>query len=94
MPRHGGDVVKMFQTYILQNNLTGRFYIGSTNNLQRRLEEHNRGQTKSTRRKGKWYVVYKEEFKTNIEAKRRERMIKSYKGRNAFKQLVAAVVQR
>lgn len=84
----------MFQTYILQNSITGKFYIGSTNCLQRRLEEHNRGQTKSTRRKGEWKVIYKEEFKTNIEAKRREKMIKSYKGGNAFKKLLAVVIQR
>ena len=84
----------MFQTYILKNDITKKFYIGSTNDLQRRLKEHNRGQTKSTRREGEWQIVYKEEFKTNIEAKRRERMIKSYKGGNAFKQLLAVVIQR
>ncbi|NMB84395.1 GIY-YIG nuclease family protein [Candidatus Roizmanbacteria bacterium] len=84
----------MFTTYIIRNSFTKRFYIGSTNNLTRRISEHNRGQTISTRRKGKWVLVYKEEFKTNIEAKKREKMIKSYKGGNAFKKLIAAVVQR
>lgn len=84
----------MFQAYILKNNISGKFYIGSTNDLIRRLAEHNRGQTKSTKREGKWVVVYKEEFKTSIEAKRRERMIKSYKGGNAFKKLFAVVIQR
>ncbi len=89
----GRQRVRMFMVSILESTKTGKSYIGSTNDLQRRLAEHNRGQTKSTRRKGKWHVVYKEEFKTNIEAKRRERMIKSYKGGNAFKQLVAGLVQ-
>ena len=84
----------MFTTYILQNKITKRFYTGSTNNLQRRLIEHNRGQTKSTRQKGKWNLIYKEEYQTNLEAKRREKMIKSYKGGNAFKKLIAVVVQR
>ena len=84
----------MYTVYILQNTLTNRHYIGSTNDFDRRLIEHNRGQTKSTRLRGKWFLIYKEVYKTNIEAKRRERLIKSYKGGNAFKKLIAAVVQR
>ena len=84
----------MFIVYILQNEITKRYYIGSTNNIKRRIEEHNRGQTSSTRQRGKWKLVYYEEYKTNVESKRRERLIKSYKGGNAFKRLVAVVVQR
>ena len=84
----------MFTTYILRNKITGRYYIGSTNDLNRRLSERNGGQTKSTNQKGSWLVVYTEEFSTAIEAKRRERKIKSYKSGNAFKKLLrAAMVQ-
>lgn len=93
MPRHGGEVAKMFTVYILKNTISGRHYIGSTNDLVRRLVEHNRGQTKSTRQKGEWEIIYKEEYKTAIEAKKRESVIKSYKGGNAFKKLLAGVVQ-
>ena len=84
----------MFIVYILKNNLTGRHYIGSTNNIDRRISEHNRGHTRSTRQPGSWIVVYKEEFGTLIEARKRERLIKSYKGGNGFKKLIVAVVQR
>jgi putative endonuclease len=80
--------------YILQNSLSGRHYIGSTNDLNRRLAEHNRGQTKSTRQKGRWELKYKEEFSSPLEAKRREKQIKSYKGGNSFKSLFAGVVQQ
>ncbi|MFH0772867.1 MAG: GIY-YIG nuclease family protein [bacterium] len=31
----------MFFTYILENDISRRHYVGSTNNLERRLEEHN-----------------------------------------------------
>ena len=91
--RRGGRGV-MFAVYILRNSLSGRYYIGSTNNTDRRLPEHNRGQTRSTRQKGEWILVYKEVYNTSIEAKYREKQIKSYKGGNAFKRLLAAVVQR
>ncbi len=78
----------MFTVYILQNSISKRFYIGSTNDISRRLEEHNRGQTTSTRQKGFWTMVYFEKANTKIEAIRREKLIKSYKGGNAFKKLV------
>lgn len=83
----------MNKVYILQNSLSRRFYIGSTNNIDRRLEEHNRGKTKSTRQKGEWSLIYTETYSTALDAKRREKRIKSYKGGNAFKRLIAGVVQ-
>ena len=84
----------MFKVYILKNSISGRHYIGSTNDIERRLSEHNRGQTKSTRQEGVWEVIYTEEFENALEAKQREKLIKSYKGGNAFKKLIAVVVQR
>ncbi len=78
----------MFKVYILKNNLTNKHYIGSTNNLIRRITEHNRGQTKSTNQKGIWKIIYTEKYDNSLEAKRRERLIKSYKGGNAFKKLI------
>jgi len=78
----------MFIVYILKNSITERHYIGSTNDLVRRLAEHNRGQTKSTRQKGIWEVIYTEEYSGSLEAKKRELKIKSYKGGNEFKKLI------
>lgn len=83
----------MYTTYVIQNTVSGRFYTGSTNDVNRRLSEHNRGHTKSTHQIGKWVLVYQESFLTNKEARSREHVIKSYKGGNAFKKLVVAVVQ-
>ncbi|MBI4032770.1 GIY-YIG nuclease family protein [Candidatus Berkelbacteria bacterium] len=73
--------------YVLRHT-SGRHYVGSTNDLVRRLSEHNRGQTQSTRREGKWEIVHTEHFQTSKGAKRREREIKSYKGGSAFKRLL------
>ena len=78
--------------YVLKNSITGKHYVGSTNDLVRRLSEHNRGQTRSTRQKGIWEVVYIEEYNDLLEARRRERQIKSYKGGNGFKKLLAGFV--
>lgn len=79
----------MYIVYILKNQLTGRHYIGSTNNIERRIEEHNRGQTFSTRYgKNNWELIYSEKYESILESKRRERQIKSFKGGEAFKRLL------
>lgn len=89
MPRHGGERgPNMFYAYILQNSNTKRHYIGSTNDLDRRLQEHNRGQTRSTISNGVWVLAYYEIYNTKAEASKRERQIKSFKGGNAFKKLM------
>lgn len=76
-------------TYILRSIKSGKHYIGSTNNIERRLQEHNSGKTKSTRNKGPWEIIYTtEKYKTKIDARKRELKIKSYKGGKAFKKLV------
>lgn len=84
----------MFYVYILKNVLNCKHYIGSTNDLNRRTSEHNRHQTRSTAIKGNWKLIYKETFGTLSEARSREYKIKSYKGGNSFKRLVAGVVQQ
>jgi len=48
--------------YILQSQTSGKFYVGSTDDLDRRLSEHARNYTPSTRGRGPWTLVHKEEF--------------------------------
>jgi len=87
-PAMAGRRGYMFVVYILQNSISHKRYIGSTGNLLRRLEEHNRGQTKSTKQMGTWKLIYKEEFHLRNEALSREHILKSYKGGNALKILL------
>ena len=77
----------MFYVYVLKSLKSEKFYIGSTVNIERRLEGHNRGKTTSTRNKGPCVIVYHESFQTRGMAVTREKQLKSYKGGNAFKQL-------
>ncbi|WP_081489542.1 GIY-YIG nuclease family protein [Melioribacter roseus] len=53
-----------------------RFYVGSTNDIQRRLNEHNSGQTKSTRSGKPWNLVFLKEFNSKSEAMKLEIKIK------------------
>ena len=66
-----------FFVYILFSNKFGRFYVGMTNNLVRRLKQHNSNQVISTKVFSPWVIVHNEVFETRIEAREREKYLKS-----------------
>ena len=74
--------------YILKNESTNRYYIGSTNNLDRRLKQHKSGLTRTTRVLQTDKLVYKEEFVNIIEARLREKKLKSYKSKKYIEWLI------
>jgi len=79
-----------FYAYILRSTATGKFYIGHTENLARRICEHNNNRTTSIKNRGPWELYYSEEFATRIEAMRRERQIKNMKSRAWIEKLATA----
>jgi predicted GIY-YIG superfamily endonuclease len=71
----------MYWAYILENP-AGRFYIGQTDDLVVRLENHNRTDRiggNFTRKNGPWKLVWSEPHPTRPAAMQRERQIKSMK---------------
>jgi putative endonuclease len=82
----------MFYVYVLKSLKNGRHYTGSTNDIERRVYEHNSGQTKSTSKIGPFELVYKEAYSTKIEANKRERFLKTGKGREFFENYSGSVV--
>ena len=75
--------------YILQSETSGRYYVGQTDDVARRVVYHNRGLSRSTRGRGLWKLVYKEAFATRSDACRRERQIKDWRSRAAIERLIA-----
>ena len=71
----------MFFVYILYSNKFDRYYVGMTFNLEMRLKAHNSGNVRSTKAYLPWEVIHKEEFVTRIEARQREKYLKSAAGR-------------
>ena len=75
--------------YVLLNP-QGKMYVGHTNNLSRRLAEHNdpayRGTLHTKRHPGPWWLVHHEQFPTRSEAMHRERELKSSRGREWVRQ--------
>ena len=84
----------MYYLYILKSIKEGQIYIGSTNNIERRLKEHNRGHTISTRRFIPWRVLYLEKYLTKKEAVRREQQLKKWKSRKRIDTLISRTFSR
>jgi putative endonuclease len=80
----------MFTTYVLLSKVSRRLYTGSTSDLERRLEQHNADVSTSTKNRGPWQLVHQENFLTLAEAVRRERYLKTGKGREELKQILNA----
>jgi putative endonuclease len=78
----------MFHTYVLRNESTGHFYIGSTSDLGRRIDEHRADLATATRNRGPWHLVHSEEYATRSLAVRRERYFKTGKGRQELADLL------
>jgi putative endonuclease len=62
--------------YILESEIDGDYYKGSTQDYLKRLEEHNTGLSKFTSTKRPWKLRYAEVFSTKKEALIREKQLK------------------
>jgi len=78
--------------YILESLSSHQYYIGCTNDIERRINEHNNGLSKYTKNRGPWILKYKEEFDNLRKARLRERQIKSWKKRAAIEKLFGPIV--
>lgn len=67
----------MYYVYVLVAHDESE-YVGYTNDLRRRLVEHNEGTSRSTRGKT-WHLVYYEAYRAEDDARRREKQLK-YRG--------------
>lgn len=73
--------------YLLRSVNFSKSYVGITDNLERRLKEHNSGKSFYTKRYLPWRIIYTEEFKDFKEAREREKFYKSSVGRRALKKI-------
>lgn len=78
----------MYYTYILRSKKDNSFYIGQTEDLEKRLSMHNKGLSRSTRFRRPYELVFYKEFETRKEAIRYERYLKSLKKRAYIEKLI------
>ena len=80
----------MFTVYAITSESSGKIYIGQTMDIELRLKQHNDTEYKHLGRytkqnKGPWKLMYTEVFSARTEALRRERQLKSFRGREFIK---------
>ena len=76
----------MYQyVYVLQSERDGKFYVGYTKNIQKRLEGHNKGNVKSTKNRLPMKLVYWEGYLNQTDATQREKYLKTAWGKRYIK---------
>ncbi|PIR93251.1 endonuclease [Candidatus Falkowbacteria bacterium CG10_big_fil_rev_8_21_14_0_10_43_10] len=83
----------MFYVYVIINE-ENKIYIGQTSNLEERLKRHNsvlknkKTSYTSKNRCVDWKLIHKELYDNKSETMRREKQLKSYKGREFIRSLL------
>ncbi len=74
--------------HVIKSSSFDTKYIGSTNNLSKRIKEHNSGKCRYTKGRMPWKLIYREGFLTRSEAMKREKFLKSGQGRKELNNLL------
>lgn len=79
------DYNVMYYIYVLQSEKTERWYTGSTNDLRKRLKQHNEGKSPYTKNKLPWKLIYYEACLNEEDARSREKYLKTGMGKRYLK---------
>lgn len=79
------DLLVMYYVYVLQSKKNDKWYTGSTNNLRKRLTQHNRGESGWTKSGIPWKLIYYEACLDEEDARSRELYLKSGMGKRYLK---------
>jgi len=77
-----------YYVYIIESIKNNVLYIGFTNNLKNRLQEHNRGLNFSTKTQKPWRLIHFEAYLNEEDAKRREGYLKTNQGSRLLKRML------
>ena len=64
-----------YRVYVIQNR-EGKFYIGLSNDVARRVEQHNTGQSRWTKGRGPWAIAWQSEELSLTDAGKLENRLK------------------
>lgn len=68
-------------TYVILSEKDGKLYTGSTGDLRKRFNQHQNGQTTSTKNRRPWKLIYYEMCLSETDARQREKYLKSGMGK-------------
>ncbi len=84
------DISVMYYTYVLKSKKDGKLYTGSTNDLRKRLLQHNKGLTLYTKGRGPFEIIYYEACLLEEKARSRELYLKTGMGKRYLKNRLGA----
>lgn len=73
--------LKRYYVYVLKSEADGSWYIGYTEDLEKRIQQHNNGESLYTKRKTPWSIIYYEVSFDKFDAIAREKYLKTGMGR-------------
>jgi len=77
-----------YYVYVLQSIEGKNLYIGYTNDLRKRVKEHNRQLNFSTKAYAPWNLVHYEAYRNKKDAQRREKYLKTSQGARLLKRML------
>ncbi|KKP68625.1 MAG: hypothetical protein UR66_C0004G0025 [Candidatus Moranbacteria bacterium GW2011_GWE1_35_17] len=80
--------IVFYYVYILLSLKDGNFYIGFTEDLKRRVSEHNSGKTFSTKCRKPFEIIFYEAYRNKYDALRREKYFKTTKGKTTLRSML------
>jgi len=78
----------MAYVYILKSLKNGKFYIGSTLNIEERVKKHNNGYVYYTKRNLPFELVFKQEYPSLAIARKIEYRLKRFKRRDFIEKII------
>ncbi|MCS5491613.1 GIY-YIG nuclease family protein [Algoriphagus limi] len=79
--------MKEFFVYAIKSLHRNYIYVGMTNNLERRIQEHNSGKGRSTKPYAPFRLIFSEKVSCREDARKREKYLKSGCGKEFLKKL-------
>ncbi|PIS07589.1 endonuclease [Candidatus Berkelbacteria bacterium CG10_big_fil_rev_8_21_14_0_10_43_13] len=77
----------MYFVYVLKSTKRNYHYIGISNNLSRRINQHNKGYNKTTKPYTPFKLIYSEKYPDRVSARTREKQLKSGCGREFIRKI-------
>ena len=80
--------MKYFYVYVLKRKKKDFVYVGLTNNLRKRFGEHNHKEELSTKHYAPFDLIFYEAYSKKTDAQRREKYLKTTKGKTTLRSML------
>ena len=77
----------MIYVYAIKSKVADYIYVGMTNNLERRIREHNNGYSYATKPYAPFELIYSKPFQNRTKARVHEKFLKSSTGKRMLQSM-------